>query len=60
MSLNDVQDYEDIRAPELWIYRERSLHIYRFDGQHYQERENSVIFPELALKQLIPIYVEQA
>lgn len=59
-SLTDIQDYEDIGVPEVWIYRARSLQIYQFDGQHYQDRENSPHFPQIDTKQIIPTYVEQA
>jgi hypothetical protein len=31
-----------------------------FDGQQYQESSNSPTFPGIAVKQLIPKYVERA
>jgi len=46
--------------PELWIYRSQGLRIYLFDGQQYQESEVSRLFPEIAVKQLLPRYVELA
>ncbi len=54
------EDYQLIGVPELWIYRDQNLYIYLFDGQQYQESLNSLLFPDLATKQLIPEYVERA
>lgn len=59
-SFTQPQDYEAIAIPELWIYRSQGLRIYLFDRQQYQESEVSRLFPEIAVKQLIPRYVELA
>lgn len=59
-SLTSAEDYEDIGVPELWIYRQQSLHIYRFDGQHYHERSDSLLFPTIPVKELMPDYIERA
>ncbi len=59
-SLSDPQDYWAIAIPELWIYRSQSLLIYLFDGQNYVESNTSPTFPDIAVKQLIPQYVERA
>lgn len=59
-SSTKVEDYETIRVPELWIYRGQELHIYGFDGQRYQESQESGTFPGIPVKQLIPEYVERA
>ena len=58
-SSTDPQDYEAIAIPELWIYRDRVLYIYGFDGQQYQASETSLTFPEFSIKSLLPPFVEQ-
>lgn len=59
-SFTQPQDYEAIAIPELWIYRSQGLRIYLFDGQQYRDSEVSHLFPEIAVKQLIPRYIELA
>lgn len=59
-SFSSIDDYEDIGIPELWIDRNQTLHIYVFDGMHYQEVNQSPLFPNVPLKQLIPLYTKQA
>ncbi|MGB3492349.1 MAG: Uma2 family endonuclease [Elainellaceae cyanobacterium] len=59
-SLTSIDDYDDIGSPELWIYRQNALYIYTFEGQHYQEQTESPLFPNIAVKELIPDYVERA
>ncbi|NLX95920.1 MAG: Uma2 family endonuclease [Rhodopirellula sp.] len=54
------EDYEPLRVPELWIYREDSLDIYLFDGQHYREVLQSPTFPGIPVCQLIPAYLRRA
>lgn len=58
-SLTAVEDYEDIGAPELWIYGQQTLHIYTFDGQHYQEQNSSPLFPDVPVKEWMPEYIER-
>ncbi|NJO79302.1 MAG: Uma2 family endonuclease [Cyanobacteria bacterium RM1_2_2] len=53
-------DYVPIAVPELWIYRRKTLHIYLFDSQQYQESSESPLFPGLPVRQLIPQFVERA
>ena len=59
-SITKAEDYEDIGVVELWIYRNQVLYIYTFNGQHYQEHEESRLFPTIPVKKLIPGYVEQS
>ena len=47
-------------VPELWVYREDSLCVYLFDGQHYREASDSPTFPGVPVRQLIPEYVRLA
>jgi Uma2 family endonuclease len=51
--------YTAVAVPEVWIYSEGELLIYRFQGGGYQEVEVSGLFPCLPLKGLIPQWVKQ-
>lgn len=55
-----IEDYEPLRVPEVWIYREDSLHIYVFEGQHYREVAESPHFPGMPLCQWVPEYLQLA
>jgi Uma2 family endonuclease len=59
-SLTSIEDYEALRIPEVWIYREDSLHIYSFDGRHYREAPDSPTFPGMPVRQWIPEYLRRA
>ena len=59
-SSSNPEDYEPLRVPELWIYREGSLHIYILDGEHYRESSDSPTFPEIPVRQWIPEYIRRA
>lgn len=59
-SASSPEDYESLRVPELWIYREESLYIYVFDGRHYRESFDSPSFPGIPLRRLIPETIRQA
>ena len=59
-SSSDPENYEPLRVPELWIYRDNSLHVYLFDGQHYREVSESPTFPGIRVCQLIPEYIALA
>ena len=59
-SLTKAENYQAIGVPELWIYRNRVLSIYLFDGQQYRECDRSSIFSQVPVKQWIPKYVELA
>jgi Uma2 family endonuclease len=55
-SSSNPEDYEPLRVPELWIYREESLHIHVFEGEHLRESFDSPTFPGIPVRQLIPEY----
>jgi Uma2 family endonuclease len=57
---SDPRDYEPLGVPELWIYREGSLHVYVLDGRHYREAADSPTFPGIPVRTLIPAYVRRA
>lgn len=52
--------YEAIAVPEIWIYRDDSLKIFLLSDGHYLESESSLLFPDLAIKMLIPQLVSRA
>ena len=56
-SITKVEDYDAIGAKELWVYRRDQLLIYEFDGQGYQERQESVQFPGYEIKTLMVRFV---
>jgi Uma2 family endonuclease len=55
-----AEDYEPLRVPELWMYRENSLHVFLFDGQHYREASDSPTFPGIPVRTWIPEYIRRA
>ncbi|TRT64681.1 MAG: Uma2 family endonuclease [Microcystis sp. M_QC_C_20170808_M2Col] len=57
-SLTDVEAYQLLKIPELWVYRREELKIYLFREDGYQESENSRLFPDINIKKLFPYYVE--
>ncbi len=59
-STTKAEDYQAIAPTELWIYRQSNLLIYHFDGQKYQDSQNSYSFPDFDLKKLIPQYVNRS
>ena len=54
-----VEDYQTIKAAELWLYRNDRLLIYQFDGQQYQDCPFSPQFPNIDLKTIIPQVVKR-
>jgi len=59
-SATTTEDYEPLRVPELWIYRNDALEIYVFHDRHYRESPDSPTFPGIAVRTLIPEYVRRA
>lgn len=58
-STTQVQDYQLIKAKELWIYHREQLRIFHFDQQQYQEKDTSLQFAEFDVKCLIEQYIQQ-
>lgn len=50
--------YEAIAVPEIWIYDD-GLKIFWWQEGHYVESEQSLLFPDLAIKELIPQLVNR-
>jgi Uma2 family endonuclease len=61
-SSTNIEDYEAIACPEVWIYRQKKLLIYLFDGQKYQQNKESKIFTNINinLEEILPEYIEKA
>ncbi|MGB5768959.1 MAG: Uma2 family endonuclease, partial [Crocosphaera sp.] len=57
-SITDVEAYQCLKIPELWIYRQESLKIYLLQGDSYQDSEKSRLFPDINIKKILPYYVE--
>ena len=52
-SLTEIRAYERLKVPEVWIYSNETLNIYRFQGNQYIESHTSSIFPELSIPEII-------
>ena len=59
-SLTDLAIYQTLAVPEVWIYRQGILTIYRLSSEGYQDSLTSSIFPNIDVKHLLPSYVERA
>jgi Uma2 family endonuclease len=61
-SATNIEDYQAIACPEVWIYRQNKLLIYLFDGQKYQQIKGSKIFSNINidLEKILPEYIEKA
>jgi len=52
-SYSDVTDYIPYRVPEVWLFRNKQLSIYQFQGDGYDLRSQSRYFPEANLSEAI-------
>lgn len=52
--------YEALGVPELWIYDGRSLQIYILQNHQYVATNQSQIFPNLPIIEIIPQYVAES
>lgn len=59
-SKTTLDAYEAIAVPELWIYDSGRLKIYLLKEGSYQASNNSEIFPEIPITEMIPTVVERA
>ncbi|MEM8778041.1 MAG: Uma2 family endonuclease [Cyanobacteria bacterium P01_G01_bin.49] len=59
-SINNIDAYEPLQIPELWIYKAQELNIYLFDGTNYQDSLNSLMFSDFDVKTILPKYIELA
>jgi Uma2 family endonuclease len=52
-SYSDAQDYLLYRVPEVWLFRNQQLVIYRLQGDEYSIESQSEYFPEVNLTNVI-------
>ncbi|PSF38069.1 hypothetical protein C7H19_06245 [Aphanothece hegewaldii CCALA 016] len=57
-SLNRFPIYSRLGVPEIWSYDEGELKIYLLQENQYVEVENSLVFPELPIKEILVIIEE--
>lgn len=59
-SKTTLDAYEALGVPEVWIYRNQQLKIYVLQETGYIETVISPTFPDLAIAELIPQWVQKA
>lgn len=59
-SFTDLEVYQTLGVPEVWIYRQGRLSIYGLTAEGYEDRSSSPTFPAVDVKNLLPDYVEKA
>jgi Uma2 family endonuclease len=57
-SKTQVNAYEALRIPEIWRFSNHQLFIYLFQNRTYVESPNSLIFPDLPIKEWITQYLK--
>jgi Uma2 family endonuclease len=59
-SLTDLEIYQILAIPEVWIYRQGQLSLYVLTANGYEDSTTSPTFPTVDVKNLLPEYVERA
>lgn len=59
-SKTELDAYEALRVPELWIYFGGKLKINVLREDRYVESETSPTFPKVAVKEIIPRFMQRA
>ena len=59
-SKTELDAYEALRVPELWIYFGGKLKINVLREDRYVESETSPTFPNVAVKELVPRFMQRA
>ncbi|MBE9126137.1 MULTISPECIES: Uma2 family endonuclease [unclassified Coleofasciculus] len=59
-SKTELDAYEALRVPELWIYSRGKLKINVLRENQYVEGDRSLIFPDVAVVEIIPRFVQRA
>ncbi|MEO0986190.1 MAG: Uma2 family endonuclease [Cyanobacteria bacterium J06639_14] len=59
-SFTDLDIYQTLAVPEVWIYRQQQLSIYVLTPDGYEDRRISSTFPTVDVKTVLPEYVERA
>ena len=52
--------YESLLIPEVWIYSNQKLAIHILQGDRYVQTNTSLVFPNLAIAEIVPPLVQQA
>lgn len=52
--------YESLLVPEVWIYSNQKLAIHILQGDRYVQTNTSLVFPNLAIAEIVPPLVQQA
>jgi Uma2 family endonuclease len=59
-SLTDLEIYQILAIPEVWIYRQGQLSLYVLTANGYEDCSTSPTFPTVDVKNLLPEFVERA
>ncbi|MCT7989429.1 Uma2 family endonuclease [Laspinema olomoucense] len=59
-SKTTIEAYNAIECPEVWVYNQSKLTIYLLKEGEYVTAQNSPIFPDQAIAEIIPRVVERA
>lgn len=59
-SLTDLEIYQMLTVPEVWIYRQGQLSVYVLTAEGYEDSTQSPTFPTVDVKAVLPKYVERA
>ncbi len=52
--------YESLLIPEVWIYSNQKLAMHILQGDRYVQTNTSLVFPNLAIAEIVPSLVQQA
>jgi Uma2 family endonuclease len=59
-SRTELEIYQVLKVPEVWIYNKNKLQIYLLQNGKYQESNHSAIFPKFPLIDIIPQQIERS
>lgn len=59
-SFTDLDIYQILAVPEVWIYRQQQLSVYVLTSEGYEDSDTSPTFPTVDVKAILPVYVERA
>ncbi|MEA5564328.1 MULTISPECIES: Uma2 family endonuclease [unclassified Anabaena] len=59
-SKTELDAYEALKVPELWIYKNSHLKIYLLQQDKYVESQTSQTFPGITVIETIPLFMQRA
>lgn len=59
-SLTDLEIYQILKIPEVWIYRQGQLSVYVLTANGYENSARSPTFPTIEVKVVLPKSIERA